>query len=254
MSEDKEKPSRPSPAQPLKLDSPLLVQWEYASEERLAVRNQTYKDLVEGANAEEMVYQAVAEVAPKRVLEVGSGTGELSERIVRELGATVRAVDISPRMVELTRTRGIDSRIADVQNLPFADGEFDCVIAAWVLYHVPDVDRGIAELARVLAPGGTLVASTLGEGHLAELWDEIGDAPTRALSFGTDNGERLLGAHFGSVERRDAKGTVAFPTRESMRRFVAATITRAHLADRVPEITEPFRARSFHVVFVAKKT
>ena len=243
----------PSEDRPLKLDSPLLVHWEYASEERLAVRNKTYRDLVEGANAEEMVYEAVRESAPTRMLEVGAGTGELAERVRRELGAQVVAVDVSPRMVELSTERGVDARVGDVQDLPFADEEFDCAVAAWVLYHLPDLDRGIAELARVLRPGGTLVAATLGEGNMAELWQAVGESATRGLSFGHDNGEQALRKHFAEVERRDAEGTVVFPDRESMRRFVAATITRAHLADRVPQVTEPFRARTCHVVFVARK-
>lgn len=238
---------------PLKLDSPLLVHWEYASEERLAVRNKTYRDLVEGANAEEMVFEAVRESAPTRMLEVGAGTGELAERVQRDLGAQVVALDISPRMVELSTERGVDARLGDVQELPFADEEFDCAVAAWVLYHLPDLDRGIAELARVLKPGGTLVAATLGEGNMAELWQAVGDSATRGLSFGRDNGEQALQKHFAVVERRDAEGTVVFPDRESMRRFVAATITRAHLADRVPDVKEPFQARTSHVVFVAHK-
>jgi SAM-dependent methyltransferase len=231
----------------------LLVHWEYASEERLAIRNKTYRDLVEGANAEEMVFEAVRECVPKRMLEVGSGTGELAERVQRELGAEVVALDISPRMVKLTTERGVEAQLGDVQELPFGDGEFDCAVAAWVLYHLPDLDRGIFELARALEPGGTLVAATLGEGNMAELWEAVGDSATRGLSFGRDNGEDALRKHFAEVERRDAEGTVVFPDRESVRQFVAATITRAHLADQVPEIKKPFRARTSHVVFVARK-
>jgi SAM-dependent methyltransferase len=245
--------TEPPEGTPLKLDSPLLVHWEYASEERLAVRNKTYRDLVEGANAEEMVFEAVRECAPRRMLEVGSGTGELAERVQDELGAEVVALDISPRMVGLTAERGVDAHVGDVQELPFGDEEFDCAVAAWVLYHLQDLDRGIAELARVLEPGGTLVAATLGEGNMAELWQAVGDHATRGLSFGRDNGEQALRKHFAEVERRDAEGTVVFPDRESVRRFVAATITRAHLSDRVPEVKEPFRARTSHVVFVARK-
>ena len=68
--------------------------------------------------------------------------GELAERVRKELGGEVVAVDISPRMVELARARGVDAHLADVQSLPFEDGEFDCVAANWVLYHVPDLDLG----------------------------------------------------------------------------------------------------------------
>lgn len=90
---------------PFRLDSPLLVQWEYASEERLRTRNEAYGRLVRGVNADDLAFEAVAEVSPGRVLAVGCGTGELAERMVRELGAEVVAVDISGRMVELTAAR-----------------------------------------------------------------------------------------------------------------------------------------------------
>ena len=163
------------------------------------------------------------------------------------------AIDVSPRMVDIARGKGVDARVGDVQELPFADGEFDCVVANWVLYHVPGLDRGVAELARVLAPGGRLVAATLGEGHMHELWESLGAESTSGLSFQSGNGEAALTPHFAHVERRDALGTIAFPDADSIRTFVGASITRAHLASAVPEITEPFRTSSAHTVFVAEK-
>ena len=113
----------------MRLDNPLVVQWEYASEERLAKRNRTYRELTEGVNPDDAVFEAVSEVKPQRFLDVGCGMGELAERVQAELGAEVVAVDISPRMVELTRARGVDGRVADVQALPFGDASFDCVAA-----------------------------------------------------------------------------------------------------------------------------
>ena len=225
----------------MKLDNPLVVQWEYASEERLAKRNQTYRELTEGVNPDDAVFEAVREAAPERFLDVGCGMGELAERVQKELGAQVVAVDISPRMVELTRARGIDVHLADVQSLPFADGEFDCVAANWVLYHVPDLDRGLSELERVIRRGGRLVAATLGAANMQELWDLLGGEVTAGLSFGYENGERALAPYFTQIERREANGTVVFPDRSSMVDFVAATTTRSHLADLVPELTEPFQ-------------
>jgi SAM-dependent methyltransferase len=238
----------------MRLDNPLVVQWEYASEERLAKRNQTYRELTEGVNPDDAVFEAVREAKPQRFLDVGCGMGELAERVQKELGAKVVAVDISPRMVELTRARGIDVHLADVQSLPFADGEFDCVAANWVLYHVPDLDLGLSELERVICRGGRLVAATLGAANLQELWDLIGAEVTAGLSFGYENGETALEPYFTQIERREANGTVVFPDRRSLVDFVAATTTRSHLADLVPELTEPFHTRSNHCVFVAGKS
>ncbi|MDQ3066117.1 MAG: class I SAM-dependent methyltransferase [Actinomycetota bacterium] len=237
----------------MKLDNPLVVQWEYASEERLAKRNETYRELLEGVNPEQAVFEAVREATPRRFLDVGCGMGELAERVQNELGVEVIAVDVSPRMVELTKARGVDARIADVQELPFEDQSFDVVAANWVLYHVPDLDRGVRELARVLQPGGHLVAATLGDENMKELWDLLGGEVTAGLTFGYSNGEAALAPHFTGIERREANGTVVFPDRSSMHEFVAATTTRSHLADRVPEVKEPFQTRSTHCVFVATK-
>jgi SAM-dependent methyltransferase len=238
---------------PLKLDNPLVVQWEYASEERLAARNAAYRELVEGIDADEVTFELIAAAAPARMLEVGCGMGELSERVARDLGVSVTAVDFSERMVELSRARGVDVRLADAQDLPFADRSFELVVANWVLYHLPDVVRGIGELARVLTPDGTLIAASVGEGNMEELWNMVGDSPTHDLSFGADNGADLLSRRFRNVERHDAIGTAVFPDAAAVRRFVAMTITRAHLADRVPDFEGEFRTRSAHVVFVARE-
>lgn len=237
----------------MKLDNPLVVQWEYASEERLAKRNQTYRELLEGVNPEDAVFEAVRESSPQRFLDVGCGMGELAERVQRELGVEVVAVDISSRMVKLTCARGVAASAADVQALPFEDDSFDCVAANWVLYHVPDLELGVRELARVLRPRARLVAATLGAANMHELWDLLGGEVTAGLSFGYDNGEAALAPHFTQIERREANGTVVFPDRASMHEFVAATTTRSHLVDKIPELTEPFQTQSTHCVFVAAK-
>lgn len=234
------------------LDNPMLVRWEFASEERLATRNAIYRELSEGDNAEDFVVDAVAEAKPGRVLDVGCGAGELAERFAR-LGASVRAIDTSERMVALTRERGIDAFVADAQALPFDDDEFDVVVAAWVLYHVQNRDLAISECARVLRPGGRLVAATVHDDNLGEMWEFLGHREQRKLTFSTANGAEQLERHFVKVEARQAVGVYEFPTPERLHKFVAADITRAHLSGSIPAFTEPVRARSHHTVFVAEK-
>lgn len=239
----------------MKLDNPLLVRWEYASEERLAKRNEIFRALVSGDNPEERAFQAVAEARPKRILDIGCGPGEVTQRFLDELHADVCAIDISPRMVELTKARGVDARVADAEELPFGDNDFDCAFAGWVLYHVPKLDQAIAEAARVLRPAGRLVATCYHADNLSELWDliEEGLGAREPLSFNHENGEAALARRFETVERRDVVATLSFPSTDSIREFVAATIDRAHLAPRVPEIREPFRATTRHAIFVAER-
>jgi ubiquinone/menaquinone biosynthesis C-methylase UbiE len=239
----------------MKLNNPLLVRWEYASEARLAKRNSIFRALIDGANPEDVAFDAVAEARPERLLDVGCGPGDLTQRFTDELGARVCAVDTSERMIELARARGLDAQVADAEQLPFAPDDFDCVFAGWVLYHVPGLEQAIAECARVLRPSGRFVASSYRQDNFSELWALIDDGkgPRETLSFSSENGAELLGERFAHVERRDVEATLLFPTTESMREFVASTIDRAHLAPRVPELTEPFRATTRHAVFVAER-
>jgi ubiquinone/menaquinone biosynthesis C-methylase UbiE len=236
-----------------RLDNPVLVQWEYASEERLRARNAIYRDLLEGADAEEEIFRAVAEVSPKRVLDIGCGTGETAARIVDELGPELVAADSSARMVNLARERGLDARLADIQALPFDDAEFDCVVAGWVLYHVQNRPQAIQEAARVLRPGGRFVAATLAPDNFAEVWELLGVDWERDITFDRATGAAQLEPYFARVEQRDCDGTVVFPSADHLRRFITASMTRAHLSADVPELTEPLRARSRHTVFVAEK-
>jgi SAM-dependent methyltransferase len=236
-----------------RLDNPLLVRWEFASEERLEKRNAIFQRLGEGDDAEERTFEAVAEVAPLRVLEVGPGAGALAERIQRELDAEVIAVDASERMVKLTADRGVHAVVGDVQALPFADGSFDCVVAGWVLYHVAQLDQAIAECARVLRPGGRFVASTLADENMADLWELIGRPRERSITFSSANGLAQLQRHFPNVAARDVHGTMIFPSPAEMRAFIEASMTRAHLVNDVPDFTEPVSVRTYDTVFVAEK-
>lgn len=235
-----------------RLNDPELVRREYADEARFSVRQATWRTAT-GPDVHDMVLEALAEAGPRRVLEVGPGKGELAERIATELGVEVVAVDQSERMVELTRARGVDTRVGDVQDLPFADGELDCAVAAWMLYHVPDVGRAVDELHRVLRPGGRLVAVTNSAENLIELWSLVGEGPKRDYPFGRENGEEILRRRFPRVERRDADGDVVFPDRDAAHAHVAASPTRAVFADRLPPFERPLVARRRVSIFVADR-
>lgn len=236
----------------MRLDDPEVVRAQYATEEGLEARRSLYVD-DEGESPWDVACAAVARSAPEAVLEVGCGPGELAERIAREIGASVVAVDSSKRMVELARGRGVDARLGDVQELPFDDGSFDCAVAAWMLYHVPDLDRGLAELARVLRPGGRLVAVTNSVRHLQEARDLAGVDMAGKLAFSRENGRSWLEPRFARVERIDVDGWVTFADAESVRRYVRSMITESSKADLVADFDGPLRAGRRVTVFVADK-
>ena len=233
----------------MRIDDPAAVARQYATEGNLEARRSLYAN-VEGPDPREMAFDAVAESDPRRVLEVGGGPGELAARIGAELGCDVTMVDVSPRMVELARARGVDARVGDAQDLPFPDASFDCVLAAWMLFHLADIDAGLTELARVLVPGGRLVAVTNAAAHMEELRAIAGGAAW-ARVFTRENGAGIIGRHFEHVERRDADGWATIEDAESVRAFVASLDPGVELE--LSAFDVPIRARRASSVFVAAK-
>lgn len=93
----------------------------------------------------------------KDVLECGCGTGLLLERI-NGFARTAEGIDLSPRMLDQAKVRGLRVREGSVTNLPYDDESFDVVCSFKVLAHVPEIGRALAEMARVTRRGGFVLA------------------------------------------------------------------------------------------------
>jgi len=230
-------------------DDPDAVRREYADETGLSRRIALWARR-SGPQPQDVAFDAVVAVRPRRVIEVGCGRGEFAERLL-DVGIEVVALDQSPRMIELTVARGVDARIGDVQELPFDSWIFDAAAANFMLYHVPDVDRALSELARVLRPGGRLVAATNGVRQLAELWELVGrDLSDRQRLFMRETGEAMLRRHFKHVRRIDLDSTVEL-TAEEMRDYIAHSVAHKHLSPRVPDFEGTRLVTASSAVFVA---
>ena len=110
--------------------------------------------------------RAAAQVGEvRRVLDVCSGTGDMAFELHRQTSADIVGSDFALRMLEIARLkasrRSLDGRIrfeqADTLRLPFRDGSFDAATVAFGIRNVVDGERGIAEMARVVRPGGRVV-------------------------------------------------------------------------------------------------
>jgi ubiquinone/menaquinone biosynthesis C-methylase UbiE len=111
----------------------------------------------------------------KRILDVGSGAGQLVKPVLKYADRDARLVcfDLSFQMLRRARNRLRSSipqpLVADLTRLPFADASFDCVTCGFVLEHLPDARLGLAELARVMVPGGRMLLLTT-EDSYAGAW------------------------------------------------------------------------------------
>ncbi len=235
----------------MSIDDPEVVQAEYATEAGLVARTSIYQGIA-GEDAREIVFETIASLRPGTVLEVGCGRGELSERIRDEVTEDVVAADLSPRMVELTRARGVEAVVADVCSLPFLDGAFDCVTANWMLFHAPDIDRAVSELGRVTRPGGALVAATNSLDHLGELWALVGRSRRgEGTHFLSEDAEERLAPYFARISRTDVVSQIRFDA-DQARGYIASSIAHKHLAACVPEFDEPLVVTRRCSVFVAE--
>jgi ubiquinone/menaquinone biosynthesis C-methylase UbiE len=106
---------------------------------------------------------ALGDVAGRRILDVGSGTGRLTAALA-ERSAEVVGVDPAPRMVTEARAKAIPGAmfmVASAESLPFADASFDAATASFTLHHWRDAEVGLAELGRVVRPGGHVAIADL---------------------------------------------------------------------------------------------
>jgi len=95
----------------------------------------------------------------ERALDVGTGAGAFAIALADRVAAVV-GVDVVPELLELARQRapaGVEFVEADATALPFPDGSFDLVCCARTLHHVARPELVLAEMTRVLAPGGTML-------------------------------------------------------------------------------------------------
>ncbi|HEX7736793.1 MAG TPA: class I SAM-dependent methyltransferase [Ktedonobacteraceae bacterium] len=147
------------------------------------------------------------------VLELGCGPGWLWSGNQQHIPVSwqITLSDFSPGMLHEARQRLGEERfhyqVIDALAIPYADQSLDAVIANHMLYHVPNLPQALAEIRRVLKPGGHLYATTIGRQHMREMdalvQQALPDIPWRGmgqrLPFALENGQELLEPFFASV-------------------------------------------------------
>jgi len=154
----------------------------------------------------------------ERVLDIGCGTGNLTFALpARANIAAIEAVDYEAQFVEAARGRNNDPRIniqqGDACNLQFGDGQFDRALSMLVLHFVPDSDRAVSEMRRVVRPGGIAAAT---------VWDNYGGQP----------GIRMFWDTLAAIEPQADSRRSAFLIRPTNRSHeLASAFSKAGFAD-----------------------
>lgn len=155
-----------------------------------------------------------------RVLELGCGTGSMwtgHEDVISACSELVLS-DLSEAMICKTKETVGDCpnvvyKQIDIMDIPYEDGYFDAVIANMMLYHVPDLTKGLKEVRRVLKPSGSFYCATFGlhgiMEYLSGILSEFGVEDNTDKSFTLQNGAEILGEVFPVIRREDYEDSLA---------------------------------------------
>jgi demethylmenaquinone methyltransferase/2-methoxy-6-polyprenyl-1,4-benzoquinol methylase len=111
------------------------------------------------------VLKMVSAIRPNEVLDIATGTGDLAILMAQTTAGRIVGLDISAGMLEVGRKKvaaknlqnKIELVLGDSENMPFADGSFDAITVAFGVRNFENLEKGLAEILRVLKPGGLLV-------------------------------------------------------------------------------------------------
>ena len=166
-----------------------------------------------------------------RILELGCGTADMwkgKQHLLKDQTELI-LTDLSPGMIAAARENttdfsGVQYQIVDIQDIPYPENTFDMVIANMMLYHVPNLQKGLSEVRRVLKSGGKFYCATYGQHGIMEFVNEtlreynikgrIGDR------FLLQNGGELLNAWFSKIERYDREDGLAVTDVRDFVRYV----------------------------------
>ncbi|MDE7095477.1 MAG: class I SAM-dependent methyltransferase [Anaeroplasmataceae bacterium] len=149
-----------------------------------------------------------------RILELGCGTGDMWKNNISLINRCSKLVltDISEGMIKTARNtignvHNVIYQVVDIQDIPFASNSFDMVIANMMLYHVPNLNKALSEVKRVLKEGGSFYCATFGEHgivqYIADLLKPYGAEDEGNKNFTLQNGKQILAQHFSSIEMKE---------------------------------------------------
>ena len=222
-------------------DPAILRGQAYADDSQLDIRYRTHQlYTVDPVDFGRWTLERLPWRGDERVLDVGCGPGGLLQQMARQSamarhraqtdlpggwGALIGfdfSAGMAAKAARSAAGQPVHFYVADAQSVPCADGFFDVVMARHMLYHVPDIERAVAEAARVLRPGGHFLVTTNGAASMAE-YQALCDgaaarfggihSPERVTNrFSLEDAPAFLAPHFEQVETHTLPGILRFPT------------------------------------------
>ena len=166
-----------------------------------------------------------------KVLELGCGTGAMWKNRATLISKCSKLIlsDFSEGMVAATKENvgnydNIEYKVLDIQEIPYENETFDIVIANMMLYHVPDIHKGLTEVRRVLKKGGSFYCATYGEHgiieYLSKLLTAYGVEDNINKNFTLQNGYEILSKSFSKIEKLEYVDSLAVTNIDDMVNYI----------------------------------
>lgn len=186
-----------------------------------------------------------------KILELGCGTGSMwkgKDDLISSCSKIVLS-DISEAMVDSAKATlgerdNVEYKVIDIRQIPYEDDTFDAVIGNMMLYHVPELAKGLKEVRRVLKDGGRFYSATFGEHgimeYLSGLLSEYGVEDNVSKVFTLQSGGAILADTFSKVERLDYIDSLAVTNIDDMVDYIYSLSSMTTLSsiprDKIREI------------------
>lgn len=218
----------------LKMNEPIKVKEQYRKSDNLKTRISIHDKYSTNKMGLGNWYFTIFEIeSGMRILELGCGTGSMwiEHKDVISKCSQVVFSDLSDGMLaeakgNIGEPANVEYRVIDIQQIPFEDGYFDVVIANYMLYHVPDIDKAVAEVSRVLKKGGHFYAGTTGGNGIMEKISEIlGLGLVYENTFSLENGTEQLAPYFSKVEIERYEDSLEVTNIDDLMEYIYSGIT-----------------------------
>ncbi|MBR4083171.1 MAG: class I SAM-dependent methyltransferase [Lachnospiraceae bacterium] len=168
-----------------------------------------------------------------KLLELGCGTGSMWIKHKDAISKCFHIVfsDLSEGMLaeakkNIGEAANAEYKVIDIQEIPFEDDYFDIVIANCMLYHVPNIDKALAEVSRVLKKGGHFYASTTGGNGIMETITRILEIDLVYVNtFSLENGTEKLKPYFSKIEIERYKDSLEVTNIDDLMEYIYSGIT-----------------------------
>lgn len=209
-----------------------VLHQQYVDTARLTARQSLWR-LRTGPALHDVVLDLAALEGTETVVDVGCGNGTyLAELHRRRHRGLVLGLDLSEGMARHSSVHA-STAVADAQALPLPDGGVDIVLSLHMLYHVPNLTQAVAELRRVLRPGGTALVATNGPGHTVEAKGILAKAVRQVTGMDVDLNwdtrrfdpavaRHLLAAAFDDVELHELRDSFPVPDAAIITDYIAS--------------------------------